>query len=118
VTTSAALLSVLRSHRFNEATEALLQAGIADALSSCGVPFEREVRLSAADRIDFMVGSIGLECKIDGSLPAVIRQLHRYAQFERVTELVLLTTRVRLARVPDAMNGKALSVVSTMGAFL
>lgn len=118
MTSTAALVAVLRSHRFNEATEDQLQLGVAAALSSCGVAFEREVRLTAADRIDFMVGSVGVECKIDGSLPALIRQLFRYAQSERVSELVLLTTRVRLSRVPDAMNGKPVSVVSTMGAFL
>ena len=118
MTTVETLLSVLGSYRFNAVNEDQLQLGVASALQGAGIPFEREVRLNAADRIDFLVGEFGLECKIEGSLSSIIRQLHRYAQHDRVKSLVLLTTRCTHQRAPEELNGKPVRVLATMGAFL
>lgn len=98
-------------------SEERCQAAIAAALQAAGVAFEREVRLSDRDRIDFMVGSVGVEVKLDGSLSALTRQLHRYAQSDRVESLLVVTTRARLARVPQSLNGKRVVVALRLGAF-
>jgi hypothetical protein len=112
---SARILQALAGKRFVESDEASLQAGIALALESAGLPFEREARLSPTDRVDFLVGRTVLEVKIEGGVSAVTRQLHRYAQSEAVDEIVLVTTRLRHASVPRSLNGKPVSIIATMG---
>jgi NAD(P)-dependent dehydrogenase (short-subunit alcohol dehydrogenase family) len=113
--TGAALVALLEGHRFDESSEDALQRGVAQVLAAAGCSFTREVPLTRQDRIDFLVGGVGVECKTDGSLSALTRQLHRYALATQVEALVLVTTRARLARVPPHLNGKRISVVATMG---
>lgn len=86
--------------------EVELSAAVAKLLTDAGVAFEREVRLSSRDRIDFMVGSIGVELKVDGTLAQILRQLDRYLQHERVSEVVLVSTRRKHMYVPSALRGK------------
>lgn len=93
--------------------EARLQEEIALTLRHAHVRFEREVRLGPGERIDFMVGSVGVEVKVKGAAHAVIRQLLRYSESERVTELVLFTTRAQIV-VPDTLGGKPVSTVLRM----
>jgi len=107
----ADILSAIRRWRYRPAGEAELQEAIGQALAAACIAFEREVPLSAADRIDFLVGSIGLELKVDGGPAAVMRQLQRYALSERISELVLVTTRSQMARVPSSLAGKGIHVV-------
>lgn len=90
--------------------EARVQAAIEALLKREGVDHKREHRFDKASRVDFLVGSIGVEVKTGGGISAVIRQLHRYAEFEAVSELVLVTTRTTLARVPRELNGKRVHV--------
>jgi hypothetical protein len=116
--TATEIVMLLEAHRFRAPSEADLQLGIATVLEGAGVPFTREVRLSAGDRIDFLVGDVGIECKIDGSLAALIRQLDRYALRDRVGALVVATTRLKLTRVPRELHGKPVLAFPTMGGFL
>lgn len=95
--------------------ESEIQLALARALSMNGISHEREVRLSKSSRIDFLVGTIGIEVKVDGGISAVIRQLHRYAEFATVSELVLVSTRATLARVPTELNGKHVRVALLLG---
>ena len=99
-------------------TEDDVQRRIASALQVQGVDHLREHRLDKASRIDFMVGTIGVEVKTGGGISAVIRQLHRYAEFDTVSELVLVTTRTALARVPTELNGKRVRVALLLGGIL
>lgn len=115
-----AIVSVLRAYRFRWADEADLQAGVHGALTASGYNPEREVRLSARDRIDVLVGTIGIEVKVarPGSVaPAerVTTQLQRYAAHEQITELILVTTTVRHKRVPDQVGGVPVHVVVVGG---
>ena len=80
-------------------------------LNLLGASCEREAHLGPGDIIDFLVGSVGIEVKIDGSLSSITRQLHRYAQYERIGSLILMTTRMKHLRLPDEMNGKPLVVI-------
>ena len=109
--TSEALCEVLSLGRYRyPADEIRLQEEIARALAAAGVAFEREVRLSATDRIDFMVGSLGVEIKVKGASHAVMRQLLRYTEHARITELILFTTHAQIV-VPDVLGGKPVSTV-------
>jgi hypothetical protein len=109
------LVALLEAHRYDESSEDALQRGVAQVLAGAGVEFTREVQLGYMGRIDFLMGKIGLECKVGGGLSAVTRQLHRYAAHTNLDALVLVTTRAQLARVPRVLHGKPVAVVLTMG---
>lgn len=92
--------------------EYALQDAIDLALRRVAVTPIREVRLTAADRIDLLVGTVGIEVKVAGSIAAVTRQLRRYATSGLITELVLVTTRVAHTAIEDV--GCPLHVVPLM----
>lgn len=112
-------LTLLTTLRIATATEELVQTAIERVFTQAGLEFEREVRLAPRDRIDFMVGSCGIEVKIKGSTADVQAQLQRYAQSTRVTELVLITTRVQHgSKIDSVAVGKPLRVYTLWGAIL
>ncbi len=113
------LRATLERVRLPAATEAALQEAIASSFRAAGIAFEREVSLSSKDRIDFLVeGRVGLEVKIVGGLSEVTRQLHRYAQSERIEALILVTTRMRHRALERELNGKTVDVVHLIGGSL
>ncbi len=115
------LVGYLEAFRFRAIHEFELQALIEKALKQTTVRFEREARLSSADRIDFLVHGatrIGIEVKVDGSVQAVTRQLHRYAQLDTIQELVLFTTRSKHRGIPRSFAGKPIHVIHAMNSFL
>jgi len=82
----------LSRHRFRLTDEKRPQAEIAEALEKDHLPFEREVRLEPGSIIDFMVGDVGLEVKIQkGQKQAIFRQCERYCGLDRVKAIVLAT---------------------------
>src|SRR2546426_527670 len=99
-------MQVIRGHRFLFHTEQDLQAGIAQALDLLGIKYEREVCLTKCDRIDFMVGNVGIEVKVDGALNEVIRQVYRYMHCGQVSALMLITSKARHRLISGEMNGK------------
>ena len=113
--TASMLAGLVSRARFCTASEALLQDGLASVFAKAGLRVEREVVLTNTDRIDFFIDGIGLEVKVDGSLSSVTRQLHRYAQHDRVRELVLVTTLMRHRALPSSLNGKPITVVHLIG---
>lgn len=117
---TSVLVASIRKRRFNYSNEKELQDGIEQAFLADAVPFEREKTLDEAlGTIDFLVDSrIGVEIKIQGSPSAVGRQLIRYCRSALVQELVLVTGRSALGRLPRAMLGKKLTVVTLWQTFL
>lgn len=105
------LRPIFADQRFEAVNEARLQEQIADLLTERGIGFAREVRLSAEDRIDFLVGAVGIEVKTKGSRHAVLRQLARYAAHERIQSLWLATTRWQLGDMPRSLGAKPLGVL-------
>lgn len=88
---------MIATTRFHAADEAALQAGIAQVLGVldlAGVPVQREVRLTRRERIDFLVGRLGIEVKVRGSVHDVRRQLVRYAATGALDEILLISTHV------------------------
>lgn len=104
------VVEVLRRSRILYATERDLQDAVEDALTGAGLLVEREVPLSSYSRIDFVVGDVGIECKISGAWRSVARQLERYAAFDRIGSLLLVTTRNLHSNVPLTMSGKPIWV--------
>ncbi len=110
---SASVTDVLRcltAYRFDTSSELRFQDGIARALSDAAIRFRREVALAPKDRIDFLIGTVGLEVKVDGAEMDVLRQLMRYAQSDQVRALILVTNRSKHSQMPDSLQGKPLAV--------
>jgi hypothetical protein len=106
--------AAIRRRQFPFGDEDQLQEGIAAALTEDGFDVEREVRLGARDRIDLLVGRVGVEIKIDGASARVLSQLRRYARHDAVDELVLVTRCTRHT-APAALEGKPVTVVNLAG---
>lgn len=80
--------------------------------------FEREYRLDNKSIADFFFPSTGVlvEVKLKGSSSNLIRQLHRYAGFDEVGELLVVTTKWQLAvSLPYSLNEKPVSFIKLGG---
>ncbi len=102
--------ALLRSYWARPQNELDLQLGIAALFDEHGVAYLREVALTDRDRIDFLVGDLGIEIKVQGTARAVFAQLERYLAHERVGEVMLLTTRAQLRVMPTHHAGKRIHV--------
>jgi hypothetical protein len=102
---------MLRLYQVGHTCEEDLQAKIASALTSSSVPFEREVNLTPTDRIDFLVGKVGIEVKVKGSPTEVARQLNRYVQSDRIESLLLVTSKATHRALPSELNGKQIRLL-------
>lgn len=87
------LAELLRWYQYPYGNEGLLQAAVEQVLKESGLDYRREVRLTEADRIDFMVGTLGIECKVDGASGSVLSQCLRYAESPDLSGLILLSSR-------------------------
>jgi F0F1-type ATP synthase delta subunit len=105
------LAKLIRNTVFRFSDEAALQDGIEVLLQRHGLDYRREMILSPQDRIDFMVGDIGIEVKVASPLSSVQRQLFRYAKDQRVKSLILVTTRAMHKQCPEELLGKSVEVV-------
>lgn len=117
MTTADQVIAALTGARFRFTTEAELQDGVELVLGDALFNVEREVVLGARDRIDFMVGGVGIEVKIGESLSAVTRQLHRYSLHDRVEALVLVTSMLKHDHMPARINGREIHVFTVVRAF-
>lgn len=108
-TTEAQLQEVLGSRLYAEAL-------LANPITNYGA----EVRLDAHNRIDFLVElnettKVGIEVKIGGSVAALTRQLERYAAFDDVDELLVITTKAQHHHIPTTIGGKPVVLCSLIG---
>jgi hypothetical protein len=111
-------MEVLQGYRMAQSTERELQGAIEEALRIEGFDFQREPKLTAHDRPDFLVvPGVAVEVKIMGPVAAVRRQIARYAEIEGV-EVVLLVTTHRDHVVPETLEGKPVLSVYVGSAFL
>lgn len=111
------LANMLRNGRFRLGHETLLQNDVEEFFRQKCVHFERELRLSRRDRIDFLVaGRIGVELKIKCSARMILRQLTRYAEHDVVTSLILVT--LNAVAMPRSIDGKPVYVVNLGAGYL
>lgn len=112
-----AIVEFLRRVRLPLHDEKQTQSALESCFKERGIGHQREFALSKADIVDFLAdGGIAIEIKLKGSRTAIFRQLERYAQSDKVTEIVLLTGRCM--HLPTHINGKRASVVSLSTAWL
>ena len=109
--TPEAIVTLLRRSRLRVGDEAALQLSIEEVLTAAGEGFEREHRLSAADRIDFLLGTVGLEAKTRCNKRVIYRQLERYAAHDAISALILVTGTAM--GLPPSIGGKPVYLVST-----
>lgn len=92
-------------------TESELHSLIAQALVPAGLDVRHEVRLAPRCRIDFLVGTVGVEVK--KSRPergALLRQLARYAACEQVKSLLVVAPRG--VNLPREVGGKPVRMLA------
>ena len=118
----AALVRLLSRTRVDLSTEKVMQSGIAVALASAGIPFEREYRLSAEDIPDFLIPCpraltqwIAVECKLKsrGGGPRKIdiyRQIERYARHAEIAAFILASNLSM--GLPTEIDGKPVYAAS------
>lgn len=87
------IVPLLRSATIDLSDEKRAQADIAEVLTRAGIAFEREVRLSASDIVDFIAEGLAIEVKLQGARKKeVYRQLCRYAKHPAVSALLLASS--------------------------
>jgi len=106
-----AIVDLIENARVDLSTETLAQRGLARLFMDAGLDAKAEVRLSDRERIDFMIGRIGLEVKIGHPRRAILRQLERYAKSDEVDALILVTS-VAFPTTNPPIDGKPLHVAS------
>lgn len=104
------------SSRFRFSDEDDLQRGIAEVLD--GFDFEREYRIDARSRIDFLVRApafhaarIGVEVKVAHPASRVEAQCKRYLDTDHIDGLILVTTRRHHRKITQASFDKPFVVV-------
>ena len=104
------ILPLLSKHRFHFQSELELQYGVEQLLKTARIKYSREHSLSSHDRIDFLVGSLGIEIKVGGSMTELLRQVHRYLEYPEIQEMLIITSRIKHAGLPKEINGKRVVV--------
>lgn len=102
--TAAEIKKLLSAYRFDTSCEATLQGQIEKVFQDCGAQYQREVRLSSRDRIDFLIGEIGIEVKIKGQAKEIFRQCQRYCGYDQIKAIILVTGRSM--GFPETIDGK------------
>ncbi|MDP7739293.1 hypothetical protein [Mycobacterium paragordonae] len=111
------VVAVLGECVYRAAREVDLQDGIEQVLRQNRFRFDREYRLSAQDRPDFLVGGcVAIEVKMRAGGSAVLSQLVRYAAHRRVQALVVATARLStLSGIPAEILGVPVRTVALPG---
>ena len=88
-----------------------IHAAVADALAAAGLAYVHEYRLGPRNRIDFLVGRVGIEVKKGRPATSdLTRQLRRYLAADALDGLIVVTQRV--TAVPGEICGKPVMLVS------
>lgn len=105
--TAVTIKNQIRHFYTNYSNEKELQANLEKHLGE-KFKLKREVSLDKSNIIDFLIENVGVEVKINGSAREVYRQLSRYAKFDEIDELLLITTKT--FNLPRKINGKKLEI--------
>ena len=105
------IASLIHGHRIDLSSEKRVQEAIEGILTTAGIVFEREKKLSVTDIPDFVVENIVIECKVRGARKMdVYRQLCRYAEHDSV-HVLMLVSNISMGMPPE-INGKPVYCVS------
>lgn len=110
-TANKLLAQLIYSTKFHFKDEGQLQAGIGELLRRSNIPFTPEYRLTPQDRIDFIVGHVGIEVKVASTAIEVTRQLYRYAASSEIDSLILVSTKSAHRGIWTEIAGKPVRIV-------
>lgn len=110
----AAIRRIISGHRWSLENEIRLHDEMAVKFREAGLSFEREVRLSRTDHIDFLISDVGVEVKIKGSKRSIYKQIERYARCGRLARVVLVSN-VALG-LPADIDGVPVDLLPLTGA--
>lgn len=103
---------LIATHKYRYSNEKELQNCLEELFTVKNVPFEREVRLSNKDIVDFVVeldiGRIGVEIKVDGARNSLLRQINRYLGHESITAVFVIGSPYWLNNLPIQLNNKGI----------
>lgn len=115
-------IEIIKHHRFSLSNEARLKAEMESVLRKKNIPFVREYELDKKNRPDFFVDGYAVEVKIGGthtnreSATSIYKQCERYAAFDEVKGIVLITNRPM--GLPVVVNKKPAYYVSLGSSWL
>ena len=107
------LKTAIGKYRFTFGTELQMQDQLAEVFTTAGIYFEREFKLSAADRPDFFISQFAVETKLGGSLNEHLRQMKRYNSHEKVLGTILISTRP--FELPETLSDKPVAGINLGG---
>jgi hypothetical protein len=113
-----ALVIMLGQYRYRYSSEVELQEGISDALKTNAIEHKRECALGRPDRPDFLVGSLAIEVKINGSLSSLLRQISRYTKHTEISGVLVIGSPHWLPLVPGTLNEKPIRNLRLMRSML
>lgn len=87
------IIQILSCSRFSLENEKKLQSEIEKKLTENGIKFLKEHRLDSKNIPDFFIDGIAIEIKIKGNASKIYKQLERYASFDEVKQILLVTNR-------------------------
>lgn len=109
------IVGLIGRSRLPMSDEKALQSAIEQLLTEHGIAFTRETKVTGGI-IDFVVGEIGIEVKIEGPAREVLRQLTRYAEDARIKQFVVVAAFP--CALPVSILGKPCTIVNLGRAWL
>ena len=107
----AIIAALFKKTRFkNLQNEKKLQLEIELMFNLAEVPYNREVKLTDKDIVDFMVGQIAIEVKTKCTGMEMYRQISRYADSDKFMLIILVTNTVTM--LPRKINDKYTHVIN------
>lgn len=110
------LIDAISKQPLTLSTEAALQAQLEKIFKEKEIPYQREFVLDTKNRIDFLCGDVGIEIKVYQPIKSIFKQCERYAKFDQIGSLILVTGRTM--GFPSEINGKSCYLVSLGKAWL
>jgi hypothetical protein len=112
IPTAGLVATVIGSNQYMPTGEEEFRQLVASALVDAHLPVLGRAWISPSDRIDLLVGSVGVAFITSGGrLHVVAAQILRYANSRRLDGLVVVTTARILTRLPRFAAGKPLIVI-------
>lgn len=116
--TATQIIKVLQSYTLAVSHEVYLQQNLAEIFTTNNIEFKKEYWLDKKNKIDFFVNGVGIEIKTLGTQNArkIFDQCRRYAQFDEITELILITHKTM--GFPKQINKKPSYIFNLSRAWL